>query len=131
MGEESTALSRSLYFLRTRGGNTDQNKRHLGVDVAEPVILVADERVADTPMLSFESDGEHKYRRHLVTNLSQSAAKVLAEIQQLRGPWKSRHELAKLLQSCARSSAYNLIGELKIKGRIEIDGEGTVSLIRT
>jgi hypothetical protein len=86
--------------------------------------------LADTPMLSFESDGEHKYRRHLVTNLSQSAAKVLAEIQQLRGPWKSRHELAKSIQSCARSSAYNLIGELRIKGRIEIDGEGAVSLIR-
>ena len=49
-------------------------------------------------------------------------------MQQLHGPWKSRHELAKLLKSCGRSSVYSHIAELSIKGRIEIDAEGSVNL---
>jgi hypothetical protein len=86
--------------------------------------------IQDTPMLSFESDGEYRYRRHLVKNLSPGASAVLAEMRQKQGPWDSRHAVAKVLVSCSRSRAYDHLEELKIKGQILIGEDGRVQLVR-
>lgn len=107
------------------------DKRNENGDVTESCIdwQAYGRMISDTPMLSFEPDGEFRYRRRMVTNLSQGASEVLAEMRQQGGSWKSRHALAKSLRSCSRSTVYLHMDELKIKGRIHIDAEGTVHLV--
>lgn len=106
-----------------------QEKRDSSGEVEEWTIdLQAYGRLGeDSPLLSFAPDGERKYMRHLVRDLSKGARSLLDAMRIQRGPWKSRHEASKCML-CATTTAYIYLAELRAKGHITIANDGSVHL---
>jgi hypothetical protein len=71
-------------------------------------------RVPTSPLMKFEStDGFCRVR--MIRELSKGAARAAYDLKKAGGSWVSFHEMAKLVR-CARSRAYILLRELRVKG---------------